>query len=81
MTQAQSSRKCKTGGYAKDIVTVVRAFLSVLLLILAYSINASAFLSVLILAAAALISGFDIILDAVDNAQLRAFASNVILKQ
>ncbi len=80
MTQAQSSKKCKTGGYAKDIVTVVRAFLSVLLLILAYSINASAFLSVLILAAAALISGFDIILDAVDKAlRKRDYLNNQLL--
>ena len=68
MAQAHTSKNRKTGGYAKDIVTVVLSFLSVLLLILAYSINASAFLSVLILAAAALISGFDIILDAADKA-------------
>ena len=68
MAQSRSSKKRSSGkGYAQDIVTVIRAFLSVLLLILAYSINAAALVSILLLVAAALISGLDIALTAVEK--------------
>lgn len=68
MAQSRSSKKRSSGkGYAQDIVTVIRAFLSVLLLILAYSINAAALVSILLLVAASLISGLDIALTAVEK--------------
>ncbi len=68
MAQTRSSKKHSAGrGYGQDIITVLRALLSVLLLILAYSIDASAFTAVLILVFAALISGVDIALTAVEK--------------
>lgn len=81
MAQPHSSKKHKTGsGYTQEIVTVIRALLSVLLLIMAYSINTSAFLSVLVLAASALISGFDIVISAADKAiRKRDYLNNQLL--
>lgn len=97
MAQARSSKNRKMdSGCAQGIVTVIRALLSVLLLILAYSINASTFAAILMIAVSAILSGFDIALAAIENilknetistisylsayALLRAFASDATSK-
>ncbi len=68
MVKPRSSKKRSAGkGYMQETLAVIRALLSVLLLILAYSINASAFAAMLMLIAAALISGADIALTAVEK--------------
>ncbi len=68
MVKPRSSKKRSAGnGYMQETITVIRVLLSVLLLILAYSINASAFAAMLMLAAAALICGVDIALTAVEK--------------
>ncbi len=61
MQKSGPSKKRGAGrGHVQEILTALRVLTSVLLLILAYSIDASAFIAVLMLAAAATISGFDI---------------------
>lgn len=68
MAQSHSSGKSKPRiSYAQDIIAVARSLLSFLLLILAYTINAAALAATTMLAAAALISGFDIVLTAIDK--------------
>ena len=68
MAKSHSSKNSKAGrSYAQEIVTMIRAALSAALLIAAYSVNAASFISTLMLIAAALICGFDIILAAVDK--------------
>lgn len=68
MAKSHSSKNSKAGrSYAQEIVTMIRAALSAALLIAAYSVNAASFISTLMLIAAALICGFDIILPAVDK--------------
>lgn len=70
MSKRNSSKKHgKPAGL--DIFSLIRALISVCLLVLAYSIGAAPFVSILILILAALISGFDIILAAVENALKR----------
>ena len=48
-------------------MTILRAAISAALLIAAYSVNAASFISTLMLIAAALICGFDIVLSAVEK--------------
>ena len=68
MAKSHSSKNSMAGrSYTQEIVTILRAALSAALLIAAYSVNAASFISTLMLIAAALICGFDIILAAVDK--------------
>lgn len=68
MQKSGPSKKRGAGrGHVQEILTAVRVLASVLLLILAYSIDASAFIAVLMLSAAAIISGFDIAMAAAAN--------------
>lgn len=68
MAKASSSAKGKTGSKVlPDIVTLVRAAVSVLLLILTLSVSSSQLISVLLIAAAIVVSGFDIALSAADR--------------
>ena len=68
MAKSHSSKNSKAGrSYAQEIVTMIRAALSAALLIAAYSVNAASFISTLMLIAAALICGFDIVLSAVEK--------------
>lgn len=81
MAQARSSKNRKMdSGCAQGIVTVIRALLSVLLLILAYSINASTFAAILMIAVSAILSGFDIALAAIENIlKKRDYLNNQLL--
>lgn len=68
MAKARSSKKSKAGtSYAQEGVTLLRALLSAGLLILAYSVKLAHIAAVLILVAAAVICGIDIVLVAVDK--------------
>ena len=68
MAKSHSSKNSKAGrSYAQEIVTMIRAALSAALLIAAYSVNAASLVSTLMLIAAALICGFDIVLSAVEK--------------
>lgn len=68
MAKSHSSKNSRAGrSYAQEIVTLLRVALSAALLIAAYSVNAASLVSTLMLIAAALICGFDIILVAVDK--------------
>ena len=67
MAKSHSSKNSRAGrSYAQEIVTLLRVALSAALLIAAYSVNAASLVSMLMLIAAALICGFDIVLAAVD---------------
>ena len=68
MAKSHSSKNSRAGrSYAQEIVTLLRVVLSAALLIAAYSVNAASLVSMLMLIAAALICGFDIVLAAVDK--------------
>ena len=68
MAKSHSSKNSRAGrSYAQEIVTLLRVALSTALLIAAYSVNAASLVSMLMLIAAALICGFDIVLAAVDK--------------
>lgn len=68
MAKSHSSKNSRAGrSYAQEIVTLLRVALSAALLIAAYSVNAAFLVSMLMLIAAALICGFDIVLAAVDK--------------
>lgn len=68
MAKSHSSKNSRAGRiYAQEIVTLLRVALSAALLIAAYSVNAASLVSMLMLIAAALICGFDIVLAAVDK--------------
>lgn len=68
MAKSHSSKNSRAGrSYAQEIVTLLRVPLSAALLIAAYSVNAASLVSMLMLIAAALICGFDIVLAAVDK--------------
>lgn len=68
MAKSHSSKNSRAGrSYAQEIVTLLRVALSAALLIAAYSVNAASLVSMLMLIAAALICGFDIVLAAVDK--------------
>lgn len=68
MAKSHSSKNSKAGrSHAQEIVTILRALISVVLLIAAYSAHAASFVSLLMLAAAALICGFDIVLSAIEK--------------
>lgn len=68
MAKSHSSKNSMAGrSYAQEIVTLLRVALSAALLIAAYSVNAASLVSMLMLIAAALICGFDIVLAAVDK--------------
>lgn len=68
MAKSLSSKNSRAGrSYAQEIVTLLRVALSAALLIAAYSVNAASLVSMLMLIAAALICGFDIVLAAVDK--------------
>lgn len=68
MAKSHSSKNSRAGrSCAQEIVTLFRVALSAALLIAAYSVNAASLVSMLMLIAAALICGFDIVLAAVDK--------------
>lgn len=68
MAKSHSSKNSRAGrSYAQEIVTLLRVVLSAALLIAAYSVNAASLVPMLMLIAAALICGFDIVLAAVDK--------------
>ena len=68
MAKSHSSKNSRAGrSCAQEIVTLLRVTLSAALLIAAYSVNAASLVSMLMLIAAALICGFDIVLAAVDK--------------
>lgn len=68
MAKSHSSKNSRAGrSYAQEIVTLLGVVLSAALLIAAYSVNAASLVSMLMLIAAALICGFDIVLAAVDK--------------
>lgn len=68
MAKSHSSKNSRAGrSYAQEIVTLLRVALTAALLIAAYSVNAASLVSMLMLIAAALICGFDIVLAAVDK--------------
>ena len=68
MAKSHSSKNSMAGrSYTQEIVTILRAAISAALLIAAYSVNAASFISTLMLIAAALICGFDIVLSAVEK--------------
>lgn len=68
MAKANSSAKRKAGSKVMpDIITLARAIVSVLLLVLAYSVSSSQFVLVLLVIAAIIVCGFDIVLSAVDK--------------
>lgn len=68
MAKSHSSKNSRAGrSYAQEIVILLRVALSAALLIAAYSVNAASLVSMLMLIAAALICGFDIVLAAVDK--------------
>lgn len=68
MAKSHSLKNSRAGrSYAQEIVTLLRVALSAALLIAAYSVNAASLVSMLMLIAAALICGFDIVLAAVDK--------------
>lgn len=68
MAKSHSSKNSRAGrSYAQEIVTLLRVAFSAALLIAAYSVNAASLVSMLMLIAAALICGFDIVLAAVDK--------------
>lgn len=68
MAKSHSSKNSRAGrSYAQEIVTLLRVALSAALLIAAYLVNAASLVSMLMLIAAALICGFDIVLAAVDK--------------
>lgn len=68
MAKSHSPKNSRAGrSYAQEIVTLLRVALSAALLIAAYSVNAASLVSMLMLIAAALICGFDIVLAAVDK--------------
>ena len=68
MAKSHSSKNSRAGrSYAQEIVTLLRVALSAAQLIAAYSVNAASLVSTLMLIAAALICGFDIVLAAVDK--------------
>ena len=68
MAKSHSAKNSRAGrSYAQEIVTLLRVALSAALLIAAYSVNAASLVSMLMLIAAALICGFDIVLAAVDK--------------
>lgn len=68
MAKSHSSKNSRAGrSYAQEIVTLLRVALSAALLIAAYSVNAASLVSMLMLIAAALICGFDIVLADVDK--------------
>ena len=68
MAKSHSSKNSRAGrSYAQEIVTLLRVALSAALLIAAYSVNAASLVSMLMLIAAELICGFDIVLAAVDK--------------
>ena len=64
----KSSPKKRSKGIKPDVFALSRAIVSALLLVLAYTVGAAPFVAVLILILAALISGFDLIFAAIDNA-------------
>lgn len=68
MAKSHLSKNSRAGrSCAQEIVTLLRVTLSAALLIAAYSVNAASLVSMLMLIAAALICGFDIVLAAVDK--------------
>lgn len=81
MAKSHSSKNSRAGrSYAQEIVTLLRVALSAALLIAAYSVNAASLVSMLMLIAAALICGFDIVLAAVDKIiKKRDYLNNQLL--
>ncbi len=67
-------------GTIQETVTIFRAILSVLLLIIAYSVNAASFISTVILVFAAIISGIDLIIAAAEKIiRKREYLNNQLL--
>lgn len=80
MPGKSSTGKNKAGRTAQDIVNLSRVLVSVLLLIIAYKVKMSGATATVVLAIAALISGFDIITAAMDRAiTKRDYLSNQLM--
>ena len=76
-TKAAERRKGKS--VFPDLFTIIRAAVSVLLLILAYSVSMPQFISILILIASLLICGFDIALAAYENIRKKDYLNSALL--
>ena len=59
-----------------DVFTLVRLALSIILLVLAYNINTTQFISMLMLVAAIMICGFDIVIYAIYAVLRKDFFNN-----
>lgn len=77
--KAAGAERRKGKNVLPDLFTLIRAAVSVLLLILAYSVTASHFLSILILILALLISGFDIALIVYEDIRRKNFFNSSLL--
>lgn len=77
--RATASERRKSKNIFPDLFTLIRAAVSVLLLILAYSVNTEQFLSLLILIVALLICGFDIALIAYEDIRRKIYFNSALL--
>lgn len=67
MAKKKSAKAKPKGGYTQEIVSLIRAALSAILLAAAYTVNAAAFVSGLMLAAAVVICGLDIVISGIEK--------------
>lgn len=77
--KAAGAERRKGKNVLPDLFTLIRAAVSVLLLILAYSVTASHFLSILILILALLICGFDIALIVYEDIRRKNYFNSSLL--
>ena len=77
--KAAGAERRKGKNVLPDLFTLIRAAVSVLLLILAYSVTASHFLSILILILALLICGFDIALIVYEDIRRKNYLNSSLL--
>ncbi len=76
-TKSAERKKSKT--IIPDLFTLIRVLISVLLLVLAYSITAAQFILILILIAALAVSGFDIVLIAYGDIRKKNYLNSSLL--
>lgn len=67
MAKKKSAKVKPKGGYTQEIVSLIRVALSAILLAAAYTVNAAAFVSGLMLAAAVVICGLDIVISGIEK--------------
>lgn len=77
--KTRSAERKKGSNIFPDLFTLIRAVVSALLLILAYSVTASHFLSILMLILALLICGFDVALIAYGDIRRKNFINSSLL--